>query len=149
MANYDLFGDPNRPRDTAAERACAINTQPNTRPLGYYTGAPPQTILKTERVAPFGMAATKIVPATRENRFVTLTAPSTNFTIYVAGSAGVSANFGIALVNGVPYEVNLPGNQELFAISNAPGITLPLSIQISPAIAGDLERRLPTLPPGA
>jgi hypothetical protein len=145
MAFGNAFGDPSRPRDTAAE---AGRAQPFSQPLGHYTGAPPQTVLKQVRVAPNGFQATCVVPGTRENRFVTLTAVRSNFTIYIAGTQGVSPNFGLALPQGLPYEISLPGNQEIYAISDAPGITLDLNVQIAAALAGDLERRLASLPRG-
>lgn len=78
---------------------------------------------------------------------MTLTAAKSNFTIYVAGTQGVSPTFGLPLPQGVPYEISLPGNQELYAISDAPGITLALNVQIAAALAGDLERRLLPLDP--
>jgi hypothetical protein len=139
MARDDVFGDPSLPRSTAAE---GLRPQPFSKPLGHYTGAPPQTVLKQVRVAPNGNPATLVVPATRESRFVTLTADRSNFTIFLAGTQGVSPNFGLPLPQGVPYEISLPGNQELYAISDAPGITLGLNVQIAAALAGDLERRL-------
>ena len=140
MAPSTFFGDPSRPRDTAAEGDGA-RVQPFSKALGHYTGAPPQTILKTEIVPPIGIAASCIVQATRENRFVTLTAPVSNFAIYVAGTSGVSATFGIALPPGLPYEISLPGNQALYAVTDAP-VLMRVRIQIAAALSGDLERRL-------
>lgn len=145
MAPLGAFGDPSRPRDTAAEIG---RPQPFSQPLGHYTGAPPQTVLKRVVVASSGNQVTCVVPATRENRFVTLTAPKSNFTIFIAGVSSVSVNFGLALPQGIPYEVSLPGNQEIYAISNAPGVGVTLNVQIAAALAGDLERRLLPLPPG-
>lgn len=139
MAGFGDFGDPSRPRDTAAELA---RPQPFSQPLGQLTGAPPQTVLRQVTVVPNGQQATCVVPSTRENRFVTLIAPKSNFTIYIASAEGVNPNFGHPLPAGMPYEVSLPGNQAIFAVSDAPGITLKLSVQIAAALAGDLERRL-------
>lgn len=146
MAYDNVFGDPSRPRDTAAE--LGSRPQPFSQPLGQSTGAPPQTVLRQVLVVPTGNQATCVVPVTRENRFVTLIAPRSNFTIFIASAEGVSPNFGLPLPAGVPYEVSLPGNQAIYAVSNAPGITLTLSVQIAAALAGDLERRLTPLPRG-
>lgn len=132
------FSEPSRPQDTAAEMS--TRAQPFSVPLGTRTGAPPQTRLETVVVSP--LTATRVVQETVENRFVTLIAPVSNFTIYIAGGSGVSTTTGIALPPGLPYEISLPGNQAIYAISDAPGITLRLRVQVAAAIVGDLERRL-------
>lgn len=82
-----------------------------------------------------------IVAGTRENRFITLTAPVVNFSIFIAGNEGVSLSNGIPLPPGLPYEVSLPGNQALFAVTDAP-VYLRVRVQIAAALVGDLERRL-------
>jgi len=133
------FGDPSQPTSTAADRG--VRAQPNSGPLGQYTGAPPRTALATNAVPPVGQQAVCLVPPTRENRFVTFVAPATAFTIYVGGTEGVNVNNGVALPNGIPYEISLPGNQAIFAVSNAP-VYLRLTVQIAAALAGDLERNL-------
>lgn len=133
-----MWGDPSTPASTAADRAVP-RAQPFSVPLGAYTGAPPPTQLTNNIVSP-GAISTCIVPATRENRFVTLIAPLVAFTIYVGGN-GVSLSQGVALTPGLPYEISLPGQQAIYAVSNCP-ISLKLQIQIAAAIAGDLERRL-------
>lgn len=145
MASFGDFGEPSRPRDTAAEIG---RPQPFSQPLGQSTGAPPQTVLRQVVVVPYGQQATCVVPATRENRFVTLTAPKSNFAIFISGVEAVNPNFGLPLPQGLPYEVSLPGNQAIYAVSDAPGITLKLNVQIASALAGDLERRLTPLPRG-
>lgn len=138
MFGAQSFGDPSTPTSTAADRNVS-HPQPFSRPLGSYTGAPTQTQL-TNNLVGAGNAATCIVPLTRENRFVTLVAPLVAFTIYI-GTAGVSINSGHALTPGLPYEISLPGNQALYAVSNCP-VALRLNIQIAAAMVGDLERRL-------
>jgi hypothetical protein len=134
-----VFGDPSTPTSVAAE---APARQPFSVPLGHYTGAPPQTLLKNELVSPAsGATPSCIVSATRENRFVTLTAPLVGFLIYVGDSSGASLTQGIALPPGIPYEITLPGNQALYAVTDAP-VYLRVRIQVAAAISGDLERRL-------
>ena len=134
------FGNPSRGTETAAE--LPSRPQPFSQPLGHNTGAPPLTLLKNELVAPFGAGPpTCIVSATRENRFVTLLAPVIGFSIYVDGGSGVSLSQGIALPAGLPYEISLPGNQPLYAVTDAP-VYLRLRIQVAAALSGDLERRL-------
>jgi hypothetical protein len=116
--------------------------QPNAQALGTLTGVPPQTLFKTEQVPPVNVVpAACIVAATRENRFVTLTAPVTAFLIYIGTTGAVSQFNGIALPPGIPYEVSLPGNQALYAVTDAP-VFLRVRIQIAGAMAGDIERRL-------
>jgi hypothetical protein len=134
------FGDPSQPQSVAAE--ALLRSQPFSVPLGHYTGAPPQTQLRNEQVAPAGAGTgTCIVPATTPNRFVTLTAPLVGFSIFVGDSSGASLTQGIALPPGLPYEISLPGNQALYAVTDAP-VYLRVRIQIAAALSGDLERRL-------
>lgn len=130
------LGNPSLASETAADDG---RRQPFARPLGTYTGAPAPTILTMVPIAP-GATSTRIAATTRENRFVTLIAPFVAFTIAI-GPPGVTTISGMALTPGIPYEVSLPGNQELHAISNAP-IMLQLRVQVAGALAGDLERRL-------
>jgi len=140
-STFELLGEPSLRKEVAADNPHAQpGVQPNTRPLGFYTGAPPPTQLRRIQIAPSTLPAVCITPITRENRFVTLTAPLVAFTIYIGG-ADVSAAGGTPLPPGIPYEVSLPGNQALYAISDAP-IYLRLSVQIAAALSGDLERRL-------
>ena len=133
------FGEPSRSQDTAAE--LGSRAQPFSVPLGTRTGAPPQTRLETVVVSP-NLPATRVVQETVVNRFVTLIAPFSNFTIYIAGNSSVSATNGIALPAGLPYEISLPGNQAIYAITDAPGVIMRLRVQVAAAIVGDLERRL-------
>lgn len=135
MNGLALFGDPSIPQQTAGATG---GRPPNSRPAGGYTGAPTQTQFLTTPVIP--NVTTLVVSATRENRFIILTAPFVGFSIFVGGS-GVSILNGLQLVPVIPYEITLPGNQSLYAVSNAP-VRLKLSIQIAPAITGDIERRL-------
>ncbi len=116
------------------------NAQPQvgTRPLGWRTGAPPRTVLTSIPIIPAGFgAATQIVLATAESRLVTLTAPLVGFSIYV-GDSGVKIT-DMALTPGIPYAIPIVGNQELWAITDAP-VYIPLRIQIAPLLNGDRER---------
>jgi hypothetical protein len=134
------FNDPSTPNQVAAERS---RSQPNSGPLGQYTGAPPQTRLETPKVPPMTalQPSVCIVPPTRENRFVTLIAPDTAFAIYIGGTEAVRAGAGLPLPAGLPYEVSLPGKQAIYAASDAP-VYLEVTVQIAAALAGDLERNL-------
>jgi len=84
---------------------------------------------------------TLIVPETRENRFITLIAPRNNFAIYIDGAPNLNVLSSLALPAGLPYEVSLPGNEGLWAVTDSPTFQT-IQIQIAPAIASDLERRL-------
>lgn len=143
MRGFGGFADPSQAVETAAASG---GRQPNTVGLGAYTGAPLRTTLATVLVTPALDAAgnqlppTLVVPATRENRFVTFLAPSTGPIIYI-GESGVNTNSGFALPPGQPWEVPLVGNQALYAVNNGP-TTIGLGVQIAPALAGDTERRL-------
>jgi len=139
------FGDPSLPATTAADPT--LGRQPGGRPLGFYTGAPPRTQLTQVNVTPnvnaLGVVQqpTLIVPPTTQNRFVTLTAPLLAFAILVSSEASFNPFSSYTLPPGLPYEISLPGNEQLFAVTTSP-VFVPLQIQIAPAIASDTERRL-------
>jgi hypothetical protein len=135
-----VFGNPSLRMEIAADAPGAA--EPNSRPLGAYQGAPPLTTLKTSMVKPAAVRGdpTRVVLPDRANRVVTLTAPAVGFQIYI-GNVNVSPTQGISLPAGLPYEVSLPGGQELCAVTNAP-VYLQLQVQVAPALAGDRERRL-------
>jgi hypothetical protein len=139
------FGDPSLPATTAADPT--LGRQPGGRPLGFYTGAPPRTQLTQVNVTPnvnaLGVVQqpTLIVPGTTQNRFVTLTAPVLAFTILVSSEASFNPFSSHVLPPGLPYEISLPGNEQLYAVTTAP-VFVALQIQIAPAIASDTERRL-------
>jgi hypothetical protein len=141
MNALSRFGDPSQPASVAADRFPGQRPQPNSGPLGQYTGAPPRTTLQTPSVAPLGQPAVCLVQPTRENRFVTLIAPDVAFTVYVGLTSGVNAANGVALPAGIPYELSLPGEQGIYAASNAP-VRLEVGVQMAAALAGDLERTL-------
>jgi hypothetical protein len=107
-------------------------------PLGKRTGAPPRTALRLYQVAPAVLGQpTLIVEADAQSRSVILTAPFVNFTVYV-GDAGVKIT-DFSLPAGLPYEVIIPGNQPLYATTDAP-IYLPLRVHTAPLLVGDRER---------
>jgi hypothetical protein len=136
------FGDPNTAMSVAASRG---GFPPNTQPVGGYTGAPPPTTLQTINVPAQGpsVPAVCVVPDGRANRFVTLTAPrlSGPFVVYVGMTENVTSSNGIALPPGQPYEITLPGNQSLWAVTSAPTAAR-LTVQIAVAVTGDRERTL-------
>jgi hypothetical protein len=139
MAGFFNFQNPSTPSSVAADRS--VRPQPNSGPLGQYTGVPPATRLLTSSVAPAGRQAVCLVPKTRENRFVVLIAPAVAFTVFISSSQAVGSGIGMPLPAGIPYEISLPGNQEIYATSNAP-VFLDVTVQIAAALAGDLERNL-------
>lgn len=138
------FGDPSLPSTTAADRL--DQRQPGGRPLGFYTGAPPRTQLLQVSVTPqvnalgVAQAPTPIVSPTRENRFITLTAPNIAFAVLVCPDSVFNALSSFTLPPGLAYEISLPGNEGLYAVTTSP-VFVPLQIQIAPAIASDTERR--------
>jgi hypothetical protein len=140
------FADPSM-AGQAASPSDRSRFQPNTQPLGFYTGAPPVTRLTQLPVTPIVNGAgviqqpTLIVPETRENRFVILTAPFVAFSIYVNIDANFNVQSSLSLTPGLPYEISLQGGQKLYAVTDAP-VFLLLRIQIAAAIASDTERRL-------
>lgn len=147
MAGLGLrFGEPSLPATTAAD-ASVVTRQPGGRPLGFYTGAPPRTQLFQVNITPqvnglgVPQPATLVVPETRENRFVTVTAPSIAFAVLVCPSATFNPLSSFVLPPGVAYEISLPGLEALYAVTTSP-VFVPIQIQIAPAIAADTERRL-------
>jgi hypothetical protein len=122
------------------------NAQVGSEPLGNLTGAPPWVTFRTYQIIPeVGLAnnggPTLVVPSERASRLVTFTAPLVGFTIFI-GDSGVRANpggSGLALPAGLPYQIPIPGNQTVHAITDAP-VFLTLRVQIGPLLAGDRER---------
>lgn len=110
--------------------------QPGSEPLGWDKGAPTRTSIRIVQIAP-GLLPISIVPSTRESRVVTLLAPLIAFSIFV-GEAGVTTR-DVALPPGLPYDLVIPGLQELFAVTDSP-VVLPLRVQIAPILIGDRER---------
>jgi hypothetical protein len=113
--------------------------QPNTEALGALTGAPPRTTTRVIQIAPATVSPTMVVPPTRESRVIILIAPFVGFGIFI-GDTGVKIS-DMQLPPGLPYDVVLPGFQELYAVTDAP-VFLPLRIQIAAILIGDRERKL-------
>jgi hypothetical protein len=122
--------------------------QVGARPLGAETGAPPWARFRTYQVIPTtavgvaGQQATLVVEGDKQSRFATFIAPAAAFSIFI-GDAGISNNpgsNGMALPAGIPYTVELPGNQTVYAVTDAP-VFLPLRVNIAPVLIGDRERR--------
>lgn len=140
-----MFGNPSLPTSTASDRA--DGRQPGGVPLGHYTGAPPRTQLFQVNVTPIVNALgvvqppTLIVPETTANRFVTLTAPLIAFAVLVSPAADFKAASSFTLTVAIPYEISLPGNQALYAVTTSP-VFVAIQVQIAAAIASDTERRL-------
>lgn len=113
--------------------------EPNSQPLGAGTGAPPRVIVRALMISPFGApgGATLVVEPSRASRIATFTAPLVGFSIFI-GDAGVKVG-DFSLPPGLPYDIPLPGFQELYAVTDAP-VLLSLKMVISPILVGDLER---------
>lgn len=122
------------------------NSQVGSEPLGNLTGAPPWVSFRTYQIIPeSGLVAnqgpTLVVPADRASRLITFTAPAVGFSIFI-GDAGVRGNpgvSGLALPAGIAYQIPIPGNQTVYAITDAP-VFLTLRVQIGPLLIGDRER---------
>jgi hypothetical protein len=138
------FGNPGA--ESLGSTSNGIPGQANAEVLGSETGAPPPTDLFSAQVIPesalagSGVEPTLIVPAGRASRLITLSAPFVGFSIFV-GNAGVRVSNGHALPAFLPYQIVLPGNQPLYAVTDAP-TWLPLRVQIAPILIGDRERRV-------
>lgn len=132
----DILGRPYE-SIAAASPQTEPGVQPNSAPLGSLTGAPPPTQMRTLQVSP-GTTPILVVPPERASRVITLTAPFVGFSIYVGGSGVKTTDH--ALTPGLPYDVVLPGNQELYAVTDAP-VSLTLRLQIAPVLTGDRERK--------
>jgi hypothetical protein len=114
--------------------------QPNAQPLGALTGAPPPTVIKVVQILPATAlgAPTLIVPPTRDSRVVSLLAPFVGFSIFI-GKSGVKVG-DLSLPPGLPWDIVLPGFDEMYAVTDAP-VFLPLRVQIASILIGDRERR--------
>ena len=124
---------------------------PGMEPLGYKTGAPPRIELATYQVIPASAVGagrraaepTRVCIRDPQSRVAIFQAPLLGgFVIYI-GDAGIASNpgaNGLALPAGLPYEVIIPGGQEIYAVTNAP-VYLPLRVQIASILIGDRERR--------
>lgn len=128
----------------AVRQPQTLQPSPNSEPVGALTGAPPRTILRSVPIIPAaavgvgGNEATQIVPGTAPNRVVTLLAPFVNFRIYV-GPSGVTPQTGFALPVGQPYVIELPGLQDLYAVTDAP-VYLRVQVQIAVVLFAERQR---------
>lgn len=112
---------------------------PNSEPLGAETGAPVRPRYYSVAIRP-GAAPTQIAPETRDNRIVTLLAPSVGFTVFI-GDEGVSARIGYSMQGGVADDFPLVGFQALYAVTDAP-VVLRVQVKIFPILLAERERRL-------
>jgi hypothetical protein len=149
----ELVGDPSYLDGASARETAAQGPQPagqiGTRPLGWRTGAPPRTSLRTVQVLPFSAVqkvsqgvsaqATKIVDGDLASRAVLLTAPFVGFSIYISEEPTVRPGVGLRLPPGLPYPIELPGGQALYAVTDAP-VYLALNVQVAALMIGDRER---------
>ena len=119
--------------------------QVNSAPLGSATGAPPWARQQQLQIIPFAainnrQGATLVGERNRQNRVLTFQAPSVGFTVWI-GDSGVKPGVGLALPAGVPYDIIIPGGQEVYAITDAP-VYLPVQVFAGPLLIGDKERRM-------
>lgn len=83
-----------------------------------------------------------VVAPTRPTKLVTFTAPIVGFKIYIGGPGVRGGGIdGMPLPPGLPYAITIPGNQPIYAITDAPTY-LQLSVQIAPLLSGDRERQM-------
>lgn len=115
---------------------------PNDAPLGSATGAPPRTWVRTYQVVPAaaGGEPTLVVPATRENRVAVFIAPIIGFSVFI-GEPGINTGTGMALSPGIPYDMVIPPDQAIYAITDAPTY-IPLRVQVGPILVADRERKI-------
>lgn len=139
--DLDELGEILKPWADAGVRAAATNPEigrppPNSQPLGENTGAPPRTKLYQVQVPPGGV---QLVGKDKFSRDIMVTAPAVGFGVFV-GPAGRPNPLGFPLTPGVPYEIIVPGFQELWASTNSP-VLIPVLVQVAPLLTGDRERR--------
>lgn len=142
------FGDPGIPAGQPLGAQPGGGGQIGSRPLGYRTGAPPRTRLRSVQIIPYtavgrviqghAQEATQIVDPDTASRVAILTAPFVGFSVYVGDQTGVRPT-DMALPPGLPYEVVLIGGQALYAVTDAP-VYLNLRVQIACILIGDRER---------
>ena len=124
--------------------------QVNSVPLGSITGAPPWAKLQMLQVIPFvavgvtGQTPTLVASRERQNRVIIVTAPLVGFSVYI-GDSGVRPGYAFVLPGGLPYDIIIPGGQELYAVTDAPTF-LALQVQSAPLLTGDKERRATAAP---
>lgn len=131
--------DPQLAGSTAdlISRTPGLEASPNSQPLGATTGAPVRTRLFPVPVPSGGVM---LVGADRANRTVRIVAPAVQYGIFV-GFGGAPSTRGTALPPGIPFEVILPGNQQLWASTNAP-VYIQVFVEVAPLLVGDRERTL-------
>lgn len=147
MRSFDeMLGNTGSPGIPGTRATPGFEPTPNSEPTGALTGAPPRSRGFQARVIPATAVGvnrqtpTQIAMATRENRIVILLAPAVGFTVYI-GESGVTPGIGLPLPAGLPYEYLLVGNQELFAVTDAP-VFVQVGVQISSVLLADRERKL-------
>lgn len=147
----DILGAPSDIGDAGVATA-AVNPpggvgQVNSDPLGALTGAPPWARLNQVSVIPFvavgtqGQVPTLIAARERQNRVIVVTAPLVGFSVFI-GDSGVRPGYNFALPAGLPYDIIIPGGQELYAVTDAPTF-LTVQVQDAPLLLGGTERRVP------
>lgn len=139
--DLEELGELLKPWADAGVRAAARNPEegrppPNSQPLGENTGAPPRTRVFHVQVPPGGV---QLVGADKYNRAITVTPPDVGFGIFL-GPRGRPNPVGFPLIAGVPYEIEVPGFQELWASTNSP-VLIPVLVKVAPLLVGDRERR--------
>lgn len=111
-------------------------TAANAQPLGANTGAPPQGRVFSLQV---GSVPVMLEGPNKQSRSLKIVVPDLPFGVFVGTSKGVNT-FGQPVPAATPYEMLLVGYQSAFAVSNAPGVMVPVLVQVAPLLAGDRER---------
>ena len=140
-ADIDELGDILRPwgetpAQSAARTPPMYGRPPNSQPLGTNTGAPPRTRIFQVQVTPGGV---RLVGPDKQNRQVVVTPPFNAFGVVLSFTGRPDIN-GFPIPPALPYEMIIPGFQEVWAATTAP-VLIPVLVQVGPLLVGDLERR--------
>ena len=109
---------------------------PNSQALGAVTGAPARPQLFQMQVSSAGV---RLVAPDKQSRSIVVTAPAVNFGIFLSLTGRPDVR-GFPIPPLIPYELIVPGFQELWAATNAP-VWVPVLVQEAPLLIGNRERR--------
>ena len=122
--------------EAATETPGLGRPQANSQSLGANTGAPPRTKIYQVQVTAAGI---RLVGPDKASRQVTITVPVTGFGVFL-GFSGRPNVRGFPIPPAFPYEITIPGFEEVWAATNAP-VFIPVLVQVGPLLGGDRERR--------
>lgn len=136
LVGVDLGQPGDTGEATAAARTPLFIGGANSQPLGARTGVPTQTRVFTRQVR---NQATLLEGPNKQNRVVKVIPPDLPFGVFVSTDSGVDAR-GSAISPNREFEIIIPGFQSVWAITDAPGIWIPVKVEVAPLLAGDRER---------